>query len=186
MVSIPRQRTGPKRSKHLPEVIERELRILVLDAVEDSRAPGGEVPQLIIGNPESGCHGTYFHGHDGIEFFFHHCQMKFATECKCIAKDTSGETYQIPDELDRYRIQLIRGRKVPFRLEPKLAAMVIMKIFLGMHVPEELRMEYGQTVGPSMDIIDEEGETAGSVGDKQDETSEEETGQGHENKDEDI
>ncbi|KAI0534734.1 hypothetical protein GGR58DRAFT_520116 [Xylaria digitata] len=148
MVKIPGKAPGPKPSRHLPKAVERELRIGVLDAVEEFHATGGNSPQIIIGNLESGCHGIYFHRPSGTEFIFHHCKMKYATGCKCIARAAVGETtYQIPPHLDKYRLGFILGRNVPFRLEPKLAAMVVMKIFLGMSVPEPLQLTISEGSG---------------------------------------
>ncbi len=143
MVAFSARRRGPELSKYyLPKAIETELRTRVLDAVEESHPVGDNgAPQIIIGNLNSGCHGTYFHRADGTEFIFHHCKMKYASQCKCIVKAAAGDTtYQIPEDLDEYRIRLIFGKNVPYRLEPKLAGMVAMKIFLGMSVPQPLRM----------------------------------------------
>ncbi|KAI0116530.1 hypothetical protein GGR51DRAFT_555554 [Nemania sp. FL0031] len=137
MVAIGRKTQGPKPSKYLPKNIEDELRHLVLDGVEDSPPVGGDAPQLIIPNVETGCHGTYFQRGDGVEFYFHHK----VGQCQCMVLGTHEvTTYQIPRLLDDYRIQLIRGRGFPFRVEPKLAAIVVMKTFMGLHVPEELRI----------------------------------------------
>ncbi|KAI0876169.1 hypothetical protein GGS24DRAFT_452170 [Hypoxylon argillaceum] len=179
MISTPRDRAGPKRSKYLPKAIEDELRILVLDCVDDFGALGGKAPQIIIGNPESGCHGTYFQRRDGTEFIFHHCKMKFAMQCKCTVQAANGATtYQIPDDLDRYRVRLIRGENVPFRLEPNLAAMVTMKIVLGMSLPEVLKMKTDdEAAGPAMDV-DEQGEIAGPSGHRQEEGNKKEGKQG--------
>ncbi|KAK5625125.1 hypothetical protein RRF57_000841 [Xylaria bambusicola] len=67
--------------------------------------------------------------------------MKYATQCKCLTQAAAGEaTHQLPDDLDQYRIRLIQGQGVPYPLEPRLAAMVVMKIYLGMKVPEPLKM----------------------------------------------
>ncbi|KAI0968370.1 hypothetical protein F4678DRAFT_464435 [Xylaria arbuscula] len=146
MNSSSARRRVPRPSRYLPQDIENELRTQVLDAVEavgQKPSPAGNIegPQIIIGNLESGCHGTYFHGPGGTEFFFHHCKMQYATQCKCIAQAGGGDTtYQIPVDLNSYRIRLILGQGVRYRLEPKLAAIVAMKTFLGMSVPKPLRM----------------------------------------------
>ncbi|KAI0453487.1 hypothetical protein F5B21DRAFT_479468 [Xylaria acuta] len=146
MIAIPRKRGGPKLSKYLPETLESQLRANVLDAVDDFSALGSNNgPQLIIGNLNSGCHGTYSHRREGTEFIFHHCKMAYSTQCRCIVRSSSaGETtFQIPQYLDDHRLRLIFGKcdDVPWRLEPKLAAMVAMKIFLGMDVPAPLGMK---------------------------------------------
>ncbi|KAI3318959.1 hypothetical protein HD806DRAFT_539664 [Xylariaceae sp. AK1471] len=179
MVVIPRKRsTGPKPSKCLPKKIENELRILVFDAVDEFRPIGGKAPEIIIGNTESGCHGLCFHKPDGTQFVFHHTKMQFATECKCLVPAAPGDgdkmTYQLPQNLDRYRIRLIRGRNVPFRLEPRLAAMVVMKLFLGMAVPEPLRLKALATVDkPAMGADKQAEETDPSL-DKQETDKQEE------------
>ncbi|KAJ8127734.1 hypothetical protein O1611_g5900 [Lasiodiplodia mahajangana] len=151
MVAFARKRRGPRPSKYLPDDIEDGLRHLVLDGVEDFRPVGGDAPQLIIPNPESGCHGTYFIRRSGIEFFFHH-----SAQCDCLIEGTPGvTTYQIPPILDDFRIQLIHGINVPFRLEPNLAAMVVMKTFLAMYVPKELRMSV-EVDDPATDLAERE------------------------------
>ncbi|KAI0516932.1 hypothetical protein F5B22DRAFT_646277 [Xylaria bambusicola] len=137
-------RRGPFPSKYLPFALESELRQGVCDAVKDFRPPAGNTaPQIIIGNPESGCHGTYFRSRHGTQFIFNHCKMKHVTQCNCRMKEAVGEaTLRLPDDLDEYRIRLIQGQDVPYPLEPRLAAMVVMKIFLGMKVPAPLRMSF--------------------------------------------
>ncbi|KAI2631271.1 hypothetical protein GGS21DRAFT_524095 [Xylaria nigripes] len=140
MVLLARRDTGPKPSKYIPKDMENELRVLVMDAVEGFPIPIANFPQLIIGNVESGCHGVYLY--NPTKFAFHHCKMECATQCKCVVQDTHVEsTYRLPADLEEYRQCLINGTNVPFRLESKLAAMVVMKIFLGMVVPEPLRMK---------------------------------------------
>ncbi|GAW13380.1 hypothetical protein ANO14919_027640 [Xylariales sp. No.14919] len=54
-------------------------------------------------------------------------------------------THQISPDLDGYRIRLVCGEGVPFRFEPKLAAMVVMKIFLGTGVSESLQMNMSES-----------------------------------------
>ncbi|KAI0446887.1 hypothetical protein F4803DRAFT_546740 [Xylaria telfairii] len=145
MITTPRNRAGPKPSRYLPRAIENELRTQVLDAVDDFRTSREKnSPELILMNIESGCHGTYSHRHDGVVFIFHHCRTASACKCLVSSSSTAGETtYQIPKDLDDHRISLIFGKypHVPWRLEPKLAAMVIMKVFLGIDVPAPLGME---------------------------------------------
>ncbi|KAH8168098.1 hypothetical protein CIB48_g123 [Xylaria polymorpha] len=146
MITTPRHRAGPTLSRYLPRTIESELRTQVLDAVDDYRTSREKnSPQLILMNTESGCHGTYSHRHDGVVFVFHHCKTAYATtQCQCLVRSSAGEpTYQIPQDLDDHRMNLIFGRysHVPWRLESKLAAMVTMKLFLGMEVPAPLGME---------------------------------------------
>ncbi|KAI1813677.1 hypothetical protein GGS20DRAFT_552395 [Poronia punctata] len=130
MVYIPPRAPQPRRQSQLPEEIEDVLRDHVLEAVGES---DGITPTLIIGNVDSGCHGMYYYGPRGRKFVFHHCKMQNATSCKCIA-----DTAELPEYLEKYRARLIRGRAVTFRLAPRLAAMVVMKSFLGMSIPEPL------------------------------------------------
>ncbi|KAI8631556.1 hypothetical protein F5Y19DRAFT_463266 [Xylariaceae sp. FL1651] len=156
MVAIPPKRTGPKPSKYLPKKLEDELRAVVFDAV-DGFPSIGEAPKIIIGNGVSGCYGLYYHEPDGTEFIFHHWTMQFATGCKCLVRRMPKDTTtQLPEDLDKLRIRLIRGKDVPFRLEPKLAAMVVMKLFLGLPVPEQLRIQLPtkstKQINPSTDV----------------------------------
>lgn len=62
--------------------------------------------------------------------------------CGCMVRgEPETSTYDIPPRLDEYRLELILGiGKSGIKMEPKLAAMVVMKLFLGMEVPEVLRM----------------------------------------------
>ncbi|KAI0009593.1 hypothetical protein F4779DRAFT_617488 [Xylariaceae sp. FL0662B] len=126
--------------------LEDELRVLVFDFNEApsrhlaQRSVLSKEPHIIIGNVESGCHGLYFVRPDGTEFVFHHASLKYATQCRCLERGEPGDmTLQLPDYLDYHRLQLIVGRGP--RMEPKLAAMVVMKLFLGMDVPEPLRFD---------------------------------------------
>ncbi|KAI0554369.1 hypothetical protein F4679DRAFT_294445 [Xylaria curta] len=145
MIPIPRNQTGLKPSKWLPRALEDELRIGVLDAVNNFHPLAGRnTPDLILVNVESGCHGTYSQRPNGVQFVFHHCKMAHSTQCRCIVRSATEETtFQIPEELDDHRLLLMFGKyhDVPWCLEPKLAAMVAMKIFLGMEVPEPLGIE---------------------------------------------
>ncbi|KAK7913875.1 hypothetical protein PG985_011578 [Apiospora marii] len=62
--------------------------------------------------------------------------------CGCMVRgEPETSTFDIPPRLDEYRLELILGiGKSGIKMEPKLAAMVVMKLFLGMEVPEVLRM----------------------------------------------
>lgn len=126
-----------KRSKYLPKKLENELRGLVIDA---GQARNHDDPQLIVMNPDTCCHGVYHVGRRGVEFFFHHNKWGGKHRpCECFVKGgPSSPTLRLPPELDAYRIRLIEGRE-PIRMEPLYAAMVIMKIFLGMKLPEEIQ-----------------------------------------------
>ncbi|KAI1744968.1 hypothetical protein F4680DRAFT_171816 [Xylaria scruposa] len=162
MIPIPRNQAGPKPSKSLPRALEDELRIGVLDAVNNFHPLGGRnAPDLILVNVESGCHGTYSQRPDGVQFVFHHRKMAHSTQCKCIVRSSSAtvqSTFQLPEELDDHRLLLIFGKyhDVPWRLEPKLAAMVAMKIFLGMEVPDPLGMNApARTIEPESEKVGE-------------------------------
>ena len=62
--------------------------------------------------------------------------------CGCMVRGApETSTLDIPPRLDEYRLELILGiGKSGIKMEPKLAAMVVMKLFLGMEVPAVLRM----------------------------------------------
>ncbi|CAJ2500495.1 Uu.00g033480.m01.CDS01 [Anthostomella pinea] len=143
-MSISRRSRDHRTSKYLPPELENELKVHVFiqEALASSYLSG---PQLIIGNVDSGCHAVFHENEDGTRFYFHHARMVYGTGCRCIAKGERGDiSEQIPAELDSHRIQLILGEGPSgHRMEPKFSAMVVMKIFLGMDVPEELRMEDG-------------------------------------------
>ncbi|KAK8064418.1 hypothetical protein PG994_007056 [Apiospora phragmitis] len=63
-------------------------------------------------------------------------------QCGCMVRGApETSTLDIPPRLDEYRLELILGiGRSGIKMEPKLAAMVVMKLFLGMEVPEVLRM----------------------------------------------
>lgn len=125
-----------KRSKYLSQELEKELRRLVLDAGD---GPCGLSPQLIVANPDSYCHGLYYVQPDGVEFMFHHNKIQNYGPCACFIPGEPDSFYsQLPQELDDYRIRLIEGSE-SIQIEPLFAAMVIMKIFLGLEVPEAFR-----------------------------------------------
>ncbi|OTB09310.1 hypothetical protein M426DRAFT_6588 [Hypoxylon sp. CI-4A] len=135
MAFAPRERP-PRRSRLLPKELEDELRVLVFD--QGNNTYNGD-PDLIIGNPETGCYGLCYLNPNGTKFIFHHVATKYATTCKCLVHGEKGdETFQIPHSLDLQRLRLILIG--PIRMEPKLAAMVVMKAFLGMELPEQLRL----------------------------------------------
>ena len=124
-----------KRSKYLPQKVEDELRTLVIDA---GNVGHSDEPLLIIANPDTSCHGTYHVGEQGVEFFFHHNKRKAHDPCACLVEGGPRKpTLELPPELDEFRIDLIEGRE-SMRMEPLYAAMVIMKIFLGMELPKEI------------------------------------------------
>ncbi|KAI6082080.1 hypothetical protein F4821DRAFT_274448 [Hypoxylon rubiginosum] len=139
-----RSRRPPLRhSKRLPREIEDQLRVLVFDAEDGPYDPA--VPQLIIGNPESLCNGLCYisdKGPYGSKFVFRHAasEGKYTTECGCIKKyEVDGRSTDIPIKLQIHRLHLMFRH--PYRLEPKYAAMVVMKLFLNMPVPEQLQIK---------------------------------------------
>ncbi|KAI2469624.1 hypothetical protein F4781DRAFT_442532 [Annulohypoxylon bovei var. microspora] len=132
MASGPKRQPG--RSQTLLQGLEDDLRVGVFDQGD---GPYNGDPELIVPNGRSGCFGLYLITPDGVEFIFHHATMKHATTCDCLTKMNPGDTtFQIPAELDDHRLRLMQQR--PYRMGPKLAAMVIMKLFLGLEVPEPL------------------------------------------------
>lgn len=127
----------PRPSRKLPRELENELKVGVFDQGDDQY--NGD-PQLIIANSESGCYGLCHMRPEGTGFIFHHASIAYATTCGCLDKMNPGcMSLQIPAELDLYRVKLITTP--PYRMEPKFAAMVVMKLFLGLKVPEQLIME---------------------------------------------
>ncbi|KAI1769364.1 hypothetical protein GGR53DRAFT_461524 [Hypoxylon sp. FL1150] len=139
---------GPRRqplkhSKRLKRDIEDELRVLVFDAEEDPT--DRKVQQLIIGNPVSLCNGfAYISGegpHD-TTFVFHHAvgEGRYTVQCGCIKKHEADErTTELPLKLQLHRLKLMF--RPPYKLEAKYAAMVVMKLYLNMPVPEELQIK---------------------------------------------
>lgn len=128
-----------KRSKYLPFKLEQELRRLVFDAGEGQ---SGDAPQLIIGNSDSCCHGVYHARSDGVEFIFHHNKLRPHGPCACFVQgEPDTFFFQLPEALDEFRVRLVEGKE-PVQMEPLYAAMVIMKLFLGMELPEELGVTF--------------------------------------------
>ncbi|KAI1208285.1 uncharacterized protein F4807DRAFT_462006 [Annulohypoxylon truncatum] len=130
MASSPRQ---PSRLSRTPlQGLEDEIKVGVFD---QGNVPYNGDPQLIVPNGRSGCYGLYLITPEGVEFIFHHATMKFATTCGCLTKMNPGETtFQLSAALDDYRLRLIRQKQ--YRIGPKLAAMIVMKLFLGLEIPE--------------------------------------------------
>ncbi|KAK8121681.1 hypothetical protein PG984_010351 [Apiospora sp. TS-2023a] len=157
----------PRLSKTLPRDVEEELRVLCFD-MGDGAFNGAAT--LIVGNPDTNCHAVFWAKPDRTEFVFHHGRLKekssdpnksFSSSsscsdtssmssgydnndkcCGCVVRgEPETSTFDIPPRLDEYRLELILGiGKSGIKMEPKLAAMVVMKLFLGMEVPEVLRM----------------------------------------------
>jgi hypothetical protein len=151
-------RDGVLRSKVLPREIEAELRVDVLDGGFVSR---DDNPQVIITNHATGCRGHYYPNRtqDGQKMFvFWHSQMvDDAIKCDCIIKSEPGSamTWVIPEVLDKWRTWLV----TELNLESKFVAMVVVKLYLGMYVPEPLNGPF-----PQEEQIEwvTEGETKGS------------------------
>ncbi|GAP85010.1 hypothetical protein SAMD00023353_3900460 [Rosellinia necatrix] len=147
-----RRRKMATVSKILPREMEKELRTLVIDP-QDAPAVvwDGEAPRLTLVNPDSGCAGIMLRREDGDEFVFYHriartapsptTTTAAAAPCGCFASGVYGDvTRQLPQHLDAHRLELMLGEKVRYRLSSQLAAMVALKLFLGMDVPEPLRI----------------------------------------------
>lgn len=126
------------RSQTLPREVEDQIRVLVFDR---GNARKDDSPRLIVGNTETACHGLYYARRHGVEFVFHHRRLRTSPGCHClIPGESNSTTFQISQELDEHRLRLI-GVDEP-RMEPELAAMVIMKLFLGIQVPEPFRGQF--------------------------------------------
>lgn len=142
----------PRPSRTLSPELEDELRVLVFD-VGDGRFNGE--PTLVVGNPDTNCHAVFWAKPDRTEFVFHHGRLRERADptstlettnrdkrCGCVVRgEPETSTLDMPPRLDEYRLELIMGiGRGGIKMEPKLAAMVVMKLFLGMEVPEVLRM----------------------------------------------
>ncbi|KAI0178592.1 hypothetical protein GGR52DRAFT_569502 [Hypoxylon sp. FL1284] len=128
----------PRRSRRLPRELEDEIKSEVFEVDDGPNIE--DTPHLIVGNRDSCCHGVCYVTPEGTEFFFHHAKGKYNTECGCIIKcEPDEETLELPQELRIHRLRLMY-RSV-YRMEAKFASMVVMKIFLGIEVPEEVGLE---------------------------------------------
>ncbi|KAI1084235.1 hypothetical protein F5B20DRAFT_593363 [Whalleya microplaca] len=159
-----RNHPGPQPSRFLAKELEDELRVDVFDFDEPPskfpfwRPKRSNQPDIIIGNVKSGCHGLYHVRRNGVEFTFHHARMAGATECKCLEPGTPDQaTFQIPDYLNYHRLQLMYGRGP--RMEHKLAAMVVMKLFLGLDVPAPLRFNPESVMKKTEEVNTDEANT---------------------------
>ncbi|KAI0836353.1 hypothetical protein F5Y06DRAFT_298716 [Hypoxylon sp. FL0890] len=121
-----------RQSQRIPWELEEALRVGVFD--RGDKAYNGD-PDLTIGNPQSGCFGVCHLAPEGTRFIFHHQSMARAKKCNCFIRGKmGGKTSQIPRELESLRMYLIVLG--PYRMEPKFAAMVVMKLFLGLEIPD--------------------------------------------------
>lgn len=135
----PKQRL--ERSKHLSSTLENELRTLVFDSGKIEEGNRDRL-QLIIGNAQTCCQGFYYVGPEGVEFEFHHNKMIPHQPCACFVRGKPDTSFwQLPQELNEYRVRLIEGGE-PVQMEPLFAAMAVMKVFLGMELPEELHCPF--------------------------------------------
>lgn len=131
------RRDGVLQSRVLPKEIEAELRVDVLDG---GFIPRDGNPQIIIVNQKTGCRGHYYPkgsgGEEEKKFVFWHDRNQTTAECACLVKSAADTdlTWEVPDELENWRLWLI----TELHLEPKFVAMVLIKLYLGMYVPEPL------------------------------------------------
>jgi hypothetical protein len=139
--------TGPVRSRRLSPEVEDELRIDVMDGQVKT---SDTVPKLIIGNDATGCHAVMYNRAAGMAFAFHHGKMQFATECRCLIRhpaegdeDAEKEWRELSAEAEALMTTL------QCHMEGKFAAMVLIKLVLGMKVPESLRPE---TLGAKLQV----------------------------------
>ncbi|KAH9883855.1 hypothetical protein F4778DRAFT_615633 [Xylariomycetidae sp. FL2044] len=129
----------PRPSRFLSRALEDALRVGVFD--QEPTGPNDD-PMMIIPNGGSGCHAIMYERADGIELVFHHQEMVYASGCRCVVRGAKGApTLDLPEDLDLHRVGLIFGiNRDKVQMESRLAAMVVMKVFLGLDVPEVMKM----------------------------------------------
>ncbi|KAF7534627.1 hypothetical protein G7054_g6046 [Neopestalotiopsis clavispora] len=132
------EREGIRASKVLSREDDAEVRDGIFDRGYDHDPKDG-LPQVMIGNSHTGCHGSYFpraHGR-AARFTFRHGTFKnAATKCGCLVKGGPGAlTEELPKELVEHGIKLHTEQK----LETKFASIIMAKLFLGLYVPESVR-----------------------------------------------
>ncbi|KAI0139064.1 hypothetical protein F4776DRAFT_617921 [Hypoxylon sp. NC0597] len=123
-----------RQSKMLPWAMENELREGVFEKGDGS---SNEDPDLIIKNPQSGCFGVCHLAPEGTSFVFYHESMANVEACTCYIGPERGPVFEIPRRVVPLRMRLM-GIIGPCRMELKYAAIIIMKLFLGIKVPDEL------------------------------------------------
>ncbi|KAI1259727.1 hypothetical protein F5Y18DRAFT_433038 [Xylariaceae sp. FL1019] len=150
MVQVAPIKTGLKRSKYIPKHLETELcrNTLFTENTSDE-----DVPQIIVSNSHSECTGQYYRlRNGGIQFIFHHKE-----QCDCwIPGEPKHPLLQLPKALDGFRLNLIRGRDVPYRMESRFAALMVLKLFLNMDVPADLTPRLDSKVNVPETIAEEE------------------------------
>jgi hypothetical protein len=130
-------RSGVRPSRVLTEEEDVEVRESVFDCGLDFNLDDGK-PQIIIGNRHTGCRADYYprRGNTPPRFVFFHGFNMFSTMCGCITKgDPKTITHDVPPELLEHGIMLVTERG----LETKIASIIMMKLFLGLYIPESLR-----------------------------------------------
>ncbi|ORY59748.1 uncharacterized protein BCR38DRAFT_412741 [Pseudomassariella vexata] len=111
-----------------------EVGVVIL---EDGQVPNNS-PQFILPDLESGCRGLFFVKLDKTAEF----RINHGGRCACLVKGKKDEvTPRLTPELSAHRGRLVRGEieGMP-KLKSRTAAMVVMKILMGMEVPEGFRI----------------------------------------------
>ncbi|KAI0160116.1 hypothetical protein GGR57DRAFT_456449 [Xylariaceae sp. FL1272] len=149
MVQVTPIRVGLKRSRYVPKDLEIDL---CLNAVLTENINDEDVPHIIVLNCHTGCMGQYYLLRSGgAQFIFHHDQ-----QCDCwLGGEPKKPLLQLPEPLDEFRLDLLRGRNVPYRMESRFAAIMVMKLFLGMEVPPELTPRKASNVNVPETIAEE-------------------------------
>jgi hypothetical protein len=154
-----------------PKEIVDELRKDVEELPKDVDPSDFDSPpgHIYIRNPASGCSGTFWvlssQGEEGVFRFVHNSQD--ASACQCIIRRAGEEVTTptgLPDYMDIYRLDILLGRSVPYRLEPMLAAMAVLKIYLGIEVPRVLRSMTAAAIRPAPPISSGRGGGNGGSG----------------------
>ncbi|KAH6661318.1 hypothetical protein BKA67DRAFT_654438 [Truncatella angustata] len=101
--------------------------------------PQEGMPQVFIGNKYTGCRAEYFprRGRQPAKFLFYHGYDPSVTAaCGCLTKSQPKTiTCDLPRALAEHGVGLVSQK----RLETKMASIVVMKLFLGLYVPESLQ-----------------------------------------------
>ncbi|ETS75727.1 hypothetical protein PFICI_12671 [Pestalotiopsis fici W106-1] len=134
------ERDGIRASKVLSKEDDAEVRDGIFDRGYDHDPKDG-LPQVMIGNSHTGCQGSYFPRANGraARITFRHGSLKRATKCGCLVKSGPGAfTDDLPKELVEHGVKLVAEQK----LETKFASIIMMKLYLGLYVPESVRGTY--------------------------------------------
>ncbi|KAI0022447.1 hypothetical protein F4780DRAFT_197974 [Xylariomycetidae sp. FL0641] len=143
-MSLAPKNKGLVPSSLLPAELVKEIRDMVIEKTEGRRGAAGD-PDIIVGNQFSACQGVCYLRAAGPVFHFTHRVANYPTLCSCLVKGNRGEeVVQLPEILDLHRHGLVLGVGRLPKMESRFAAIVVMKMFLGLDVPDVVgtRREY--------------------------------------------